>query len=188
MRKNSVVFFLLGCQLMLFHACNNDDAADCNFMPVVATSSTASNPCLATGSIEIRSPIDADYLYKVDAGSFQTSTLFENISVGKHTVYVKDSNGCEGSKEVSIDTIASGTKFREVATILKIRCSLCHSGLNPQAGLDFTRNCDILANWNRIQARAIEGNPAPMPPAGLIPLAERNKILEWINSGHTFEE
>ena len=113
---------------------------------------------------------------------------FENISVGKHTVYVKDSNGCEASKEVSIDTIASGTKFREVATILKTRCSLCHSGLNPQAGLDFTRNCDILANWNRIQARAVEGNPSPMPPTGLIPLEERNKILLWINSGHTYEQ
>jgi uncharacterized membrane protein len=87
-----------------------------------------------------------------------------------------------------MDAITRGNIFTEVATILKIRCSLCHSGLNPQAGLDFTRNCDILANWNRIQARAIEGNPAPMPPTGLIPLAERNKILEWINSGHTFEQ
>lgn len=188
MRKNRIIFFLLGCQLLLFYACSDNEQADCTFVPVIATSSTASNPCLATGFIEITSPINADYLYKVDEGSFQTSTLFENISLGKHTVYVKDSNGCEASKEVSIDTIASGTKFAEVATILKIRCSLCHSGLNPQAGLDFTRNCDILTNWNRIQARVIEGDPTPMPPTGLIPLEERNKIIEWITSGHTYEE
>jgi hypothetical protein len=188
MKKNRLLFFLLWCGQILFYECSGDNEADCNFMPIITISTNASNPCLSTGSIEISSPIDADYLYKVDQRSFQTSTLFGNISVGKHMVYVKDSNGCEASKEVSVDTIARGTKFEEVATILKTRCELCHSGLNPQAGLDFTKNCDILSNWNRIQARAIEGNPAPMPPTGLIPLEERNKILLWINSGHKYDE
>lgn len=65
---------------------------------------------------------------------------------------------------------------------------MCHSGINPQAGIDFTRICDILNHWDRIQARAVDGNPSPMPPTGIIPIVERNKILDWINTGHLYEE
>jgi uncharacterized membrane protein len=52
--------------------------------------------------------------------------------------------------------------------------------------MDFTKVCDILTHWERIQARAVEGNPSPMPSTGLIPIEERNKIMDWIKKGHAF--
>jgi uncharacterized membrane protein len=62
----------------------------------------------------------------------------------------------------------------------------CHSGNNPQGGLDFTNVCDILNHWQRIDARAVQGIPSPMPQAGLIPQEERSKIIEWLNTGHSY--
>ncbi|MGB4770528.1 MAG: hypothetical protein WBP58_03670 [Chitinophagaceae bacterium] len=72
--------------------------------------------------------------------------------------------------------------------ILFNNCIQCHSGVNPQAGLDWTRDCDILQYWDRIKARAVDGDPSPMPQAGLIPETERNKIMAWIQAGHRYSD
>jgi hypothetical protein len=34
----------------------------------------------------------------------------------------------------------------------------------------------------------VNGAPSPMPQAGLIPIEERNKIMEWIANGHRYED
>lgn len=39
----------------------------------------------------------APYQYKVDGGTYQSANILENLSKGTHTVWVKDSNGCEKS-------------------------------------------------------------------------------------------
>lgn len=174
--------------MFLFNSCSKNDNEDCYFVPEITTNMDKSHPCLSTGIIEIIAPIDVNFTYKIDQGNFQHNTVFENISAGKHILTIKDYNGCETSKEIKVDTITNGSRFAEVATILKTRCSMCHSGINPQAGIDFTRICDILNHWDRIQARAVDGNPSPMPPTGIIPIVERNKILDWINTGHLYEE
>ncbi len=186
MKKNRLVHLILFCEIILLSSCSKSDNEECNFEPEIITNVNKSHPCVSTGTIRIISPINVKY--KLDQGNFQTNTLFENISVGKHTLSIMDYKGCETLKDIIVDTIAKGNRFAEVATILKTRCSLCHSGVNPQAGIDLTKTCDILSNWTRIQARAIEGNPTIMPPSGFIPIEERNKILEWINNGHKYEE
>ncbi|MEC3874713.1 hypothetical protein [Chryseobacterium salviniae] len=187
MKKNNLAYLFLLSTIIPLNSCSKNDNEECS-IPEIITTVNKSHPCLSTGTIKITAPADAGYRYKLDQGDFQANTVFENISVGKHMVSIKDNNGCEASKEVEVDTITKGSKFTEVATVLKSRCSACHSGVNPQAGIDFTRICDILSHWNRIQARAVEGNPSPMPPTGFIPIEERNKILLWINSGHMYEE
>ena len=186
MKKNRLVdnFFLF--TIILSFSCNNTDFQECNAIPEISTSITNSHPCLSTGLIEITSPINVNYSYKIDKGNFQSNPVFEGVSVGQHTLFIKDDRACETSKEVVVDTIPKGIEFAEVAAILKTRCSTCHSGVNPHAGLDFLRVCDILTHWNRIQARAVEGNPSPMPSTGLIPIEERIKIVNWVNKGHAY--
>lgn len=90
----------------------------------------------------------------------------------------------------SVDLSAQnpGPVFLQVKSILATHCLQCHSGVNPQAGLDWSRDCDILTYWDRIKARAVDGNPSPMPQAGLIPLAERSKISAWIQAGHQYTD
>jgi gliding motility-associated-like protein len=44
----------------------------------------------------------APFEYKIDAGTFSTSANFTGVSVGNHTVTVKDSKGCEKSTTATI--------------------------------------------------------------------------------------
>ena len=170
------------------YSCEKDTKILCNLQDTVFVSSTASNPCSGSGSIQISGPVGANFQYKIDKQPFQNQPIFINVKVGKHVLVVKDENGCEIVKEVIVDTIQKGNTFLQVSQILENRCSSCHSGNNPHAGLNFTKTCDILNNWERIQARAVNGTPTPMPQAGLIPLEERNKITEWIANGHSYED
>jgi hypothetical protein len=186
MKKNRLVdsFFLF--TIILLFSCNTNNFQECDSIPEISTGITNSHPCLSTGIIEITSPVNENYSYKIDQGTFQPSPVFEDVSVGQHTLFVKDDRGCETSKEVVVNTISEGIEFAEVAAILKTRCISCHSGVNPHAGIDFSKVCDILNHWSRIQARAVEGNPSPMPSTGLIPIEERTKIMNWIKKGHAF--
>ena len=186
MKKNRLVDSLFLFTIILLFSCSTDNFEECDSLPEISISITNSHPCLPNGILEITSPVNANYSYKLDQGNFQPNPVFVGISVGQHTLFVKDNIGCETSKEVVVESIPKRIEFAEVAAILKTRCSTCHSGVNPHAGMDFTRVCDILYHWNRIQARAVEGNPSPMPSTGLIPIEERNKISQWINKGHTY--
>lgn len=181
---------LLFAQILFvgLYSCAEESEIPCNFPETMLISSTASHPCSGSGSIQIIEPVSVNFQYKIDNQPFQNQPTFLNVKVGKHVLVVKDENGCEINKEVLVDTIIDGAKFTQIKQILANRCSSCHAGNNPQAGLDFTKTCDILDHWDRIQARAVNGTPTPMPQAGLIPLEERNKIMEWIANGHKYED
>jgi uncharacterized membrane protein len=88
---------------------------------------------------------------------------------------------------VDLSLQTPGPAFLQVKRILATHCLQCHSGVNPQAGLDWSRDCDILTYWDRIKARAVDGDPSPMPQAGLMPKDERNQIMAWINKGHLYK-
>ena len=182
---NKKLFFV---QLLFvgLYSCERDSNIQCNMQENMFVSSTASNPCSGSGSIQISGPVGANFQYKIDNQPFQNQPTFINVKVGKHVLVVKDEKGCEIIKEVIVDTIQKGNSFSQVSQILANRCSSCHSGYNPQAGLNFTKICDVLNNWERIQARAVNGIPTPMPQAGFIPIEERNKISEWIANGHKY--
>jgi hypothetical protein len=179
------------CVLLLFvgfYSCTEDSETPCDLQDTMFVSSTASHPCSGSGTIQITGPVGDNFQYKIDNQPFQNLPTFLNVNVGKHILVVKDDNGCQINKEVIIEPIPKGNTFNQVSQILANRCSSCHSGNNPQAGLNLTKPCDILNHWDRIQARAVNGIPSPMPQAGLIPLEERNKIMEWIANGHTYED
>jgi mono/diheme cytochrome c family protein len=75
---------------------------------------------------------------------------------------------------------ASVTYTKDIAPILQSRCNGCHSsGQSPNMGT--YDNAKTLKD--RIKARAVDANPSPMPPSGLIPASERDKITRWINAG-----
>ncbi len=187
MKVNKQLLFVQLLSVGLY-SCAGESEMPCNLQDTMLVSSTASQPCSGSGTIQINEPVGANYQYKIDNQPFQNQPMFLNVKVGKHTLVLKDQNDCEAVKEIIVDTIIQGSKFRQVRQILTNRCSSCHSGYNPQAGLDFTKTCDIINHWDRIQARAVNGTPTPMPQAGLIPYEERNKIAEWITNGHKYED
>jgi hypothetical protein len=178
-----------GLCLVMLYACSKKDSLviPCTNYSIT-TSTNPSDPCLPQGSIRIISPIQTGMQYRVGNGSFQSSPDFPSLTAGQYTVAVKDDKGCMATATVSIPAVAPGTLFGVVKSLLAGNCLSCHSGVNPQAGLDFTDNCTIVNNWDRIKERAVNGNPSPMPQAGLLPLSERNKITAWITAGHRFTD
>jgi len=54
---------------------------------------------------------------------------------------------------------------------------------NASGGVNLSTDCSIVSGKDRIKARAVDGNPSPMPSSGLLPAAERQKITDWINAG-----
>ncbi|WP_269227444.1 T9SS type B sorting domain-containing protein [Flavobacterium eburneipallidum] len=55
---------------------------------------TVSNAFVDNQIVTITEPLGANYLYQLDDGPFQTSTVFENVALGTHSITVKDTNGC----------------------------------------------------------------------------------------------
>ncbi len=172
--------------LVFFFSCNRNEP-DCPTTQEFTVNTSVSHPCLPTGAVKVDAAGKSGFYFRLNKGEFQTDAVFENVPTGKHQIFMVDNVGCEFSKPITVDTISIGIKFKVAASILRQNCSQCHSGVNPHAGLDFTSVCVILNHWQRIEARAVVGDPSPMPPGGLISLAERNKILDWLNAGHGYE-
>lgn len=188
-----ILFLLFYCcyglmLLFIFASCKKDQAAGkCGPMNIVY-STTASDSCVEKGTISIQSPIGADYTYKAGNQPFQASPIISFLLPGEHKVFVKTPDGCLDSTTIVIAKVTAGPLFTAAKNVFTSYCFPCHTGSNPQAGHDWARSCDILNQWSRIKARAVDGNPAPMPPSGLIPPAERDKIMNWINAGHQLED
>ena len=86
----------------------------------------------------------------------------------------------------------AGALFTSVKTVLSTNCALsgCHSGANPQNGLNFSDNCTIVTQGARIKARAVDHVPSQMPPPPAPPLsdADKKKITDWIAAGGTLSD
>jgi hypothetical protein len=171
--------------LVFFASCTSNEQA-CGPDPEFVVNIMVSHPCEPTGTVELDVNGQSGLLFRLNNGSPQSSPIFQRVSTGNQKIFIVN-DGCEFTKVITVDTIQYGIKFKTTADILKKNCAQCHSGVNPHAGLDFTSACDILNHWQRIEERAIVGNPAPMPPGGLISLEERSKIMAWIRAGHNYE-
>lgn len=154
---------------------------------IVSASSTNNVPCETnTASITVMaSGGTPPYTYQLDGGIYQTSNIFNNLSSGSHMLVVKDINGCAGSTASTTGNQVAGPMFTQVKSIIQSHCLYCHSATSPSGGISYSTDCNIVANKNRIRARAVDGNPSPMPQTGLIPASERQKIIDWMNAGGT---
>jgi hypothetical protein len=79
----------------------------------------------------------------------------------------------------------SATYTLKIKNILDANCGTagCHSGANPQNGIDFTKYSDAVTYAARIKARAIDGNPAIMPASGKL-AADKIALLQcWLDKG-----
>jgi hypothetical protein len=179
-----IIFYII---VITFYGCKKQTTSiNCSQVVAITANTIASLPCEANGKIIITSPLGNNYSYQINNLPFQKSTEFVLLKPNSYIITVKDENNCTSNAAVKIDTISGGIKFKNVATTLATYCTPCHTGNNPQAGLLWLNPCDILQYWDRIKTRAVDGSPSPMPPSGLIPIAERNKILDWINAGHSY--
>jgi len=153
---------------------------------VVNPTVTGVTPCVnASGSIAVAaSGGTAPYTYSLGSGSFQSTATFSNLNAGTYSITAKDANGCTGTQgSITVGTRSAGPLFTAVRTIIQNNCVSCHNASTANGGVNLSTDCAIVSAKDRINARAVQGNPSPMPTSGLMPVSDRQAITNWLNAG-----
>jgi len=74
-----------------------------------------------------------------------------------------------------------GPLFTAVKNLMQANCQSCHNNSIANGGMNWTVDCNIVANKDRIKVRAVE--QGTMPPTGALPQSEKGKITAWISAG-----
>jgi hypothetical protein len=157
-----------------------DPCAGVTITPVVDKGFTITGQAL--GTITVTSPIGSGFTYSITGSAFQGSTNFFNLPVGSYTVTAKNANNCSGTVAATI--IGYGPKYYEVRKIINGYCGSCHLNGNAEGGKNFDADASILASWDRIKVRAVDGTPSFMPQGGQLTALDKQKIIDWVNAGH----
>ncbi|MBS1495692.1 MAG: hypothetical protein JSU03_12830 [Bacteroidetes bacterium] len=150
----------------------------------INTTATTTDGCGSTsGSITVTANGSTGFQYKLNAaGVYGAANVFNNLGEGVYTVFVKDATGCENSQAITVSAGALGPKFSAVRALLNAKCTRCHSGPTPEAGRDWTVNCNVVANSTLINTRAVVIGDMPFggPP---LSTTEKAIITDWITAG-----
>jgi hypothetical protein len=165
----------------------------CSGITITVTgTSTGVIPCSSgnNGSITASASGSTGFTYSINGTTFQASNFFSNLASGNYTITAKDLNGCTGtSGAINVGTAPIGPLFLEVKTIIQANCAVsgCHDASTQQNGINFSNQCHIIDNKDRIKVRAVDGagtpNQMPPPPRPSLTASERQKITDWINAG-----
>jgi len=156
----------------------------------VSTVVTGNRPCESNnGSIVATgSGGTGPYTFSINAGVFQASNNFINLGAAAYAISAKDANGCVGTTNATVNTLTAGPLFQAVRTLLNNNCVSCHNNSVSEGGMNWTVDCNIVNFKDRINSRAVTGSPSAMPPTGLLPASERQKITNWVNAGGRFTD
>ena len=146
---------------------------------------TESIGTLNNGTITINYPAGGDSIrYQLNNGSFQSSNYFSNLSPGNYILTVKNTKGCSDTAQIRI--LNYGPKFAQVKQLINGYCGPCHLNAGQSGNVNFDTDNGIVGKWDRIKARAADGNPSFMPQAPNSPLTapDKQKITDWVNAGH----
>lgn len=164
----------------------------CAGVTIIVSNTTVGNtPCQSNnGSLTATaSGGTGPYTYSLNSGAFQSSNIFLNLGAGTYTVQAKDANSCNGtSGSTVLANLPAGPLFTEVKAVLQANCVSCHNNSQQEGGMNWAVDCNIVLNKDRIKARAVDATPSAMPPTGLLPASERQKITNWINAGGKFTD
>lgn len=153
----------------------------------ITTTNANTVPCASpSGSITATATGSTGITYSINGTSFQASGNFPNLAAGAYTVTAKDANGCTSTSNVTIQNASAGPLFAAVKTLLQNNCVPCHNNVQSEGGNNWTIDCNIINNKERIKARAVDNNPSSMPPTGPLSQSDKNIITDWINAGGTF--
>ena len=163
------------------------NVVNCNTVTIVVNPTpTGVTPCVnASGSIVAAATGGtAPYTYSLGGGAFQSTATFSNLNAGTYSITAKDANGCTGTQgSIVVGTRSAGPLFTAVRTLIQNNCVSCHNASTANGGVNLSNDCAIVSAKDRINVRAVQGTPSPMPTSGLLPAADRQAITNWINAG-----
>lgn len=154
---------------------------------VTATTTPASACGGPGGTITASATGSTGFTYSI-TGTPQSSGTFSNLAAGTYTVTATNANGCTGTAIVSVGAPAAGPLFAAVKTLIANNCQSCHNNSIANGGMNWQNECNIIANKDRIKARAVDNNPSSMPPTGPLAQADKDKITAWLNAGGRYTD
>jgi len=84
----------------------------------------------------------------------------------------------------SLPTITVPVKYNpDVKTIMTNNCITCHGGPAAAAGLDLTTYNNVSSSIMGTLLNRVNDAQNPMPPSGLMPPVDRQKLQKWLNDG-----
>ena len=195
MRKNCLAFVVLVFTAGLYTACTKKDSVPVPD-PCTGTSytvdyfKTESIGTANNGSFTINFPVGDTFRYKLGSGAYQASNVFNNLAPGNYVLTVKNQKGCTDTTQFTIFNY--GPKYAAVKMLIagvngvSGYCGPCHLDGASSGGKNFDTDASIIANWDRIKARAVDNIPSPMPEPPNVPLSapDKQKIVDWVNAGH----
>ena len=99
--------------------CTSAETATINPVPnapevpvLAATQPDCINPL---GSIEVTSPLGAEYTYSIDGTTFQTETTFAGLAPGDYTITVKNTDGCTSAETATINPVPNAPEVPVLA-------------------------------------------------------------------------
>ncbi len=161
----------------------------CSGITITLTATpTDASACLSNGSIVASATGSTGFTYSINGTTFQASGTFNNVAAGNFTVTAKDGNGCTKTATITVGTSAgtAGPLFTAVKTLMQANCQSCHNNTIANGGMNWTVDCNIVANKDRIKARAVD--LGTMPPTGPLAQSDKDKISAWINAGGRFTD
>lgn len=84
----------------------------------ISLSGTVTDASVGTsnGSITISSPSGSGFTFSINGGSFAATSSFTNLASGTYTITAKNTNGCTGSRQFTVNTDACAGKTITVTT------------------------------------------------------------------------
>jgi hypothetical protein len=153
----------------------------------VTGSATVADAC-GGAKVSISASGSTSFTYSIDGGAFGASSDFSGVTVGDHTISVKDGAGCTQSAKVTVTQIAAGPLYTAVKTLIQAQCVSCHSGAGASAGRDWSKDCQVVANKDLIKQRTVDGTPSFMPQGGKLSAADMKIITDWVNAGGRYSD
>ncbi len=97
---------------------------------VVSTTQVDPTQGQSNGSITATATGGTGFTYSLNNGTFQTSGTFSNLAAGTYTITAKNSNGCLGSKQVTLTGVSQCTNINILITTTVVNTTPCVTPTN----------------------------------------------------------
>jgi len=193
MRFKLIIICFLSVSILLINSCSKNDTPIVDpcagYNVTINQTHTESVGTANNGTLTILAPRGDTITYKLNNGSYQVSWYFTNLAPGNYVVTIKNQKGCTDTAQITI--LNYGPKYAAVKQLISGGgaggyCGPCHVNGGNDGGKNFDSDINIINNWDRIKARAVDNIPSqmPAPPNAMLTPVDKQKITDWVNAGH----